>query len=323
MNAEEVCSGKGLFFIIGCGRSGTTLLKSILNGNKEVMVTPETFYYSSISKFEFILSKVDYATKVRLVLSRWWFKDIKVYAEKKEKKRCNKLGDWDDIFINILIKIAGERLEGLKCLGEKTPAHMYSIDRLKKNFPKAKIVQIFRDPRAVAASYKNQNFGHVTVSGSIREWVYAKNVHDRMLANSDYYFLRYEDLVLNPENELNKLCEFLGVDFCEGMLHFYNRKDLGFSKVQSHHLETKKPITIENKDKWVRYLSHIELNFLSYFVSEVAKDIGYEIEASQQASRAKLRLFDAINMGYEFLYKNFILRVLQKLKAIKSNRLRT
>ena len=52
---KNICQGDGLLFIVGCGRSGTTLLKTILNENKKVYITPETFYYNSISKYKFFL----------------------------------------------------------------------------------------------------------------------------------------------------------------------------------------------------------------------------------------------------------------------------
>jgi hypothetical protein len=123
--------------------------------------------------------------------------------------------------------------------GEKTPAHLYVVPKLLEWFPGSKIIHTFRDPRAVYVSEKRKydtrkKLSFVSVAlrrlGLIFElyasldiivaWRRAIRLHYQytQMYPNHYYFSKYEDFVLDPRNHLQRICDFLGVDFSEAML---------------------------------------------------------------------------------------------------------
>jgi len=123
-------------------------------------------------------------------------------------------------------------------LGDKTPAHLYHVPKLIEWFPESKVVHTFRDPRAILASewlkrtkkvpatfypvkpthplYSFTIVLHVTVT-----WLYAVRLHRRYKERypQNYRFLKFEDLVREPEKQIRELCAFLDIEFDSRMLN--------------------------------------------------------------------------------------------------------
>lgn len=102
---------------------------------------------------------------------------------------------------------------------EKTPDHIQHLDLIRKHFPSSPVIRIVRDPRDVALSLVKVPWGAKTYFEAIEYW---KGLDDKSKfffeQDPNSYTMRYEDLILSPEIELRKLCQFIGEDFEESML---------------------------------------------------------------------------------------------------------
>jgi hypothetical protein len=99
-----------------------------------------------------------------------------------------------------------------------------------------------------------------------------------------YYELRYEDLVANPQREIEKLCGFLRIDYSPQMLRYHEKSDEGFLK-QSTHAKTSRPITdeyvgmynqlnLEDRRLQITLLGDL-LGELGYSFTETPRTIGF------------------------------------------------
>ena len=98
---------------------------------------------------------------------------------------------------------------------EKTPAHGLCVAEILNCFPDAKIVNIIRDPRDVMISRMKLPWRKTNVMLEAQLWnryvTLDKSVG--MLNNSNYYEIRYEDILKDHESEFRKLYEFLSLRF--------------------------------------------------------------------------------------------------------------
>ncbi len=144
-------------------------------------------------------------------------------------------------------------------LGDKTPGHLYHVPTIMQWFPDARVVHTFRDPRAIMASeWKRLVSEHggrpigrcVSLIRSLAvafyvsvTWLHAVRLHRRYRDEypGRYYLSKYEDLVSRPEQSIQRLCAFVGIQYAEEMLvpgmvgsSFGVRKESGFDTEAIH-----------------------------------------------------------------------------------------
>jgi hypothetical protein len=131
---------------------------------------------------------------------------------------------------SIRVSPAGRPLEEFLAINGKTrwglkdPGLTYCLPRAFECFPAAKAVVIIRDGRAVASSYLRTGWGVATnaYTAALR-WVDEVTLQTRF-ANSRpdaCHQMRYEDLLARPEEQLQRMCAFLGEDFSPSMLRYH------------------------------------------------------------------------------------------------------
>ncbi|MEQ8409952.1 MAG: sulfotransferase [Erythrobacter sp.] len=115
--------------------------------------------------------------------------------------------------------------KGKSFIVEKTPRHIKVIDRVKRIAPRTKIIFMVRDGRDVSASlfkrFENE-------AASVDRWIEANEVVFAWESDPNAIMVRYEDLITQPETELQRLCAFLGVDYAPEMLQYHTKKRLWF-----------------------------------------------------------------------------------------------
>lgn len=120
--------------------------------------------------------------------------------------------------------------------GDKMPGNLYYVPTLINWFPDAKVIHMFRDPRAILASERKRlmdNHGPGLILKRIRPiysivvvlyvtltWLYAIRLHRIYSARypDNYCLCKYEDLIENPNGNIKRLCEYLGIGFDNRML---------------------------------------------------------------------------------------------------------
>lgn len=170
--------------------------------------------------------------------------------------------------------------EGKKIWGLKDPELTRYLKPLKQFLPEARFIIITRDPRAVVNSYIENKWGLGTnaYTGAQR---WRKEVEDQLAFEAELpgqvLRLRYEDLVLNQQEILESVCEFLGVEFEESMMDYADQKAFIIkSRENSNTFRAPDPALTK---KWRSQLSDHQVRVIDSVTREVMDVTGYQAES--------------------------------------------
>ena len=221
-------------FIVGCPRSGTTILARILDNHSLIAAGSETHFFNLLSKNKkhdwqnFDSDSIDnFFKQVRvedfcslLKVSLEEFKeqfsqtalDSSLSKTQANKKR---------VFDTMMLLLINKKQKILCC--EKTPQHFNNIEEILELYPDAKIIHLLRDGRDTVNSLIKMPWRPEGLLTNSRYWKrYARksiNIIDKYnKQEKNFHCLRYEDLLQTPQESLSKLCTFLEIEFEEAML---------------------------------------------------------------------------------------------------------
>lgn len=200
-------------FIVGFPRSGTTLLATMLSRHSSIAVPPETRFMEEV---------VDAARDPATMLARL-----------ADSRRCRDLGldntavaddflagppAYDRLFRILLESYATKA--GKDVIAEKSPIHLLHVPTLARWYPDARFLIVARDGRDCVLSLLKAPWAHDNVVRHAAEWRRRMGWARRLLADDagHLHMVRYEDLILDPERQLGRAMEFLGLAFESGQL---------------------------------------------------------------------------------------------------------
>jgi hypothetical protein len=193
-------------FIVGCPRSGTTMVQQALNRHSQIVVPPET---------KFFFSFVGHSHRAQHRHIDRLNADLKIKLPKPTKA----LRSEDDCrsFYEEMSRQYLERVgkPSVVCFGEKTPEHTGRLPRIRQLFPEAKILVLYRDGRDVAASLSRMPWMPSNLYVNFLVWLYYHWVvqNEKRKAAANLYFARYEDIVADPEKRLGAILQFLELPY--------------------------------------------------------------------------------------------------------------
>ncbi len=284
-------------FLVGLPRSGTTLLTAMLSSHSRLASGPETQFFEKISKKEFANclrdphwpeQAVDAICQLTLVgepvvelygLSR---EDIQSYLEKHPPSIKSMLESLTVQFSSVQNKPRWI---------EKTPNHLKFVREIRANFPEAPIIRIIRDPRDSAVSMTK--LPHTSDDPLVnlydcRMWY---DVSDAFLESDPlHYTVRYEDLIENPELTLRGICDFIGEEYENAMLHFAETSDQLRSDNEVWKKGTSKRLDPSRKAEWKKKLPPDLHAICSMLFAEYLKKFNYEVVAEANATQYVYKL---------------------------------
>lgn len=209
------------FFIVGSARSGTTLLRMMLNAHPQVAIPPESRFivelYPGIDEIE--VGRFLEALGSHRQFISWKLPIDLVAAELPEG------GTVSYATAAVAPYRAFAKTLGKQRWGDKTPRYVLDIPLLASLWPEARFIHLVRDGRNVALSYADVPFGPKTVAKAARLW--SKRVGAGVEAGTNlgdrYVEIRYEDFVTDPEVQARLLCGFLGLEYDAAMLEYTTR----------------------------------------------------------------------------------------------------
>jgi hypothetical protein len=190
----------------GCGSSGTTLLRAILDRHPAISCGPEsTVFLRRVSSPADIASRYGYPAD-----------------EVEAWQRCSRSqADFIDLFQSACLRRARKEV-----WGDKTPENVMRFDFVRRHFPRARLVHVIRDGRDVACSLRNQPWmkkpkraGGDMLGYCFDYWAERVAAGRRFHGDPQYIEVRYEHLVRRPEKTLRDLLSFLKLDWSDGVLH--------------------------------------------------------------------------------------------------------
>lgn len=238
-------------FIVGCPRSGTTLLQSMLYANPEIYSFPETHFFKilfSVGEQLTLRRKprglVQWLRFVkRDVAGRLEIVDYRRGAKAWKNMRFLPDEDLATVGKSISLKYNAEAFvrlvdaaslrAGRRMWVEKTPDHVFCVKRIQQYIPDAKFIHIIRNGPDTVASLVDagrkypEQWGRepaTLVEHSIRRWNNTARESYKYREDLRHCFVRYEELVSDPAKILSGLCGFLGCDFDEKMLTEHSEK---------------------------------------------------------------------------------------------------
>jgi len=154
---------------------------------------------------------------------------------------------------------------------------------LLSNFPESKYVYLVRDPRDVCLSFRKAKNIPVGLKSGLEIWLrdqteFIKNYG--FLKESDkIIYIKYEDLINDVQKQLNKVCEFLGVDYSPNMLNFYSSDiaRLNADKWQEWQ-NLNKPLMINNFNKFKIELKPFEVKYIEQHSRKLMEFFQYKLE---------------------------------------------
>jgi hypothetical protein len=210
-------------FIVGVGRSGTTLLRMLLDAHPALAVPPETWFGWKARQLETEGAGPADFQQALTSLATW--PDLGIsHAELGEI--VSEVRPWSLGGGLRAIFRAYARRHGKPRWGDKTPGNCLHMDVLSRLLPEARFVHILRDGRDVAVSMRGLHFAPRDRSaGAVAALWRDQIAQTRRLAGGleHYREVRYERLVGDPEAVLRELCDYLRLDFTPAMLRAHER----------------------------------------------------------------------------------------------------
>lgn len=273
-----------LFFLVGTGRCGSTLLQAMLTSHPNLYIPPELRYFGRHEpgvRFSDPLRDDQVEAYLALCRRDIWWEDMGLDAVAFEDAVRGGIRTSRDIYLWILGHVAMRRGNRKPRWGEKTPYYALLAEHIADLFPGARFIHLYRDPRDVAASYLEQYW--VQGGTALRVANHLRYVFRRLeeaakhIGPQRFCSVKYEDLVDHPERELRRLCDFLGEDYDPAMLQFAKREDAGYLEVE----EGWKGMTRQEltKDRVGRYRSRLtprQVWTVERRLGSILPQLGYE-----------------------------------------------
>ncbi|WP_028061304.1 sulfotransferase family protein [Candidatus Solirubrobacter pratensis] len=275
-------------FIVGCPRSGTTLLRRMVDAHPHIAMTRETHWIPKIPEQGIGLTPDGLVTPELLahLLDDWRFRRMEVDIPRLRRSVGSSGGISYSQFVTLVFDLFGER-EGKPLVGDKTPGYGGKIETLHALWATARFVHIIRDGRDVYLSLRDwrpEQFArvpatpaHDAVTSAASFWagrVQAAREGGRALGSGLYYEVRYESLVAEPDRECRALCRFLDVPEDDAMARFHEGRTRSVPG-----LDAKKawlPATKGLRD-WRSQMPPEEVERFEATAGGLLKDLGYPI----------------------------------------------
>ncbi|MBA3384882.1 MAG: sulfotransferase [Actinobacteria bacterium] len=271
--------------VLGVSRSGTTLLKAMLDAHSQLAIPSESYFLPQLWDRHGERPERDAFVEdlTRLERVREWGVDPEdVRARLPERPTFAEA-------IQSIYRLYAEA-RGKARFGDKTPLYMQHLDVLERAFPGARYVHIVRDGRDAAFSLlamtrkprfnlsRPRGVGDFAVAW--RREVRAAQVFGRTHA---YHEIRYEDLVEQPESRLREVCVFLGLEYEPAMLEYHRRED---PSLYADHPRLAEP-PVRDTRSWRREMRPADAELFEAIAGDLLAELGYERAHPRHGRRAR------------------------------------
>ncbi|HLM30993.1 MAG TPA: sulfotransferase [Solirubrobacterales bacterium] len=217
-------------FVVGVGRSGTTLLRMMLDAHPELAIPPETHFVNPLIQASGRLrfnARAAAKTIVHDERRRW--NDFGL-AEEELRAAMEGIRPFNTTDALRAFYLLYARKHGKERWGDKTPDYIRKMKKIQKSLPEARFIHVIRDGRDAGLS-QNRRIAQrgkepVPPREMARRWR-KRIVKSRIDAAEvgHYMEVRYEDLISDTETVLRRICEHVEIDYAPVMLRYHERAD--------------------------------------------------------------------------------------------------
>jgi hypothetical protein len=308
MNLNNKLDNLPLHFIVGAGRSGTTLLRAMLNAHPRISCTPEvkpimTFYhyanYSPLPKqliTDFVkFNKLRYGSKA---LKKKFdstqhggisFEDF-VAVLQNQLPTLN-YGNFCKLAL-LYLNRADKTIDNTDLLVDKNPGYTFNVEALLQLYPQAKVAVAIRDYRSYALSQKQSQANNLfsrflgrraTTSAYFWQLHYTEVIRLQQKYPGQISMIAYEDLITNKKDTLQSLCNFWQISLHDNMLHHEQHlttadepdDDTLSERQQKTKGDVSKTTFTNRLEAWKNELSPAEIQTCEAICGETGTQFGY------------------------------------------------
>ncbi|MFC9973454.1 sulfotransferase family protein [Spirillospora sp. NPDC127200] len=302
-------------FVIGCPRSGTTLLQLMLHSHPRIAIPAETRFllpaYTARCEFGDLNDREN-----RRALADWI-----------TGRRATKFGDLGLDAAEVTAEIvdgpptlgsalgtvfrAYARKHGSPRWGDKRPSYSKHVGTLLRMFPDAQFVHLIRDGRDCVASLKEMPWYKHDVHHAVAAWreaIDGGRRHAARLGPDAYYELQYERLVADPAEELTRLCAFLGEDFDAAMTRPQAIAQQTVPPQKKWHDRTRGAVNAGRVGSWATRLEPWEAGLAEAAFGERLVEYGYELSGAPRPSPSQLARYAKVSAHRKMAFRKAELR---------------
>ena len=290
-------------FIVGVGRSGTTMLRLMLDAHPELTIPPETHFVPALIDAIDGGATPEQAVEVMTAVRQWG----DLHTEPAEVlERWSALDEFEaGPALRAFYEIFPTRM-GKPRYGEKTPSYVRSMIKIEGVLAEARFIHVIRDGRDVALSRWKRTLGDkdpAPASKVAETWQRRIRRAQRHGSKVRHYLeLRYEDLVTDTEPNLRRICEFLELEWDPVVLRYYEgaadrmaemARDLpatdgkptrpGTERMQAHAM-TQKPPDPSAMYRWKEKMAPTDVADFDAAAGELLSELGYEVGTAAGAA---------------------------------------
>ncbi len=279
-------------FIVSAPRSGSTLLRLILNAHPRLAVPPPDWLFDLV--YPYLYSYGDLRQPAHLL------------ALAEDMLATPTVGKWpikpaaadlvaaavEPTFAGLYAALHREyaKTEGKSRWGEKTPRNSFWMDEIHALYPAAQFIHIVRDGRDQAIDISDSLLWPYAVYSGAYLWQrYVLSVRDfaRELPAGAFLEIRYEDLCAAPEPTIRKLCGFIGEAFDQRMLAPQDTPSARAWSEHPLHAKTARPISTQYCEMYRTRLPASDVAALDALIGPTLELFGYPAAGRSQPVAAR------------------------------------
>ena len=283
-------------FLVGVARSGTTLLRLMLDAHPELAIPPETHFIPQVIRACKEPEPHSAAFEAITTHRRWPDFGLDAGELRSAFERHPRLTAGDALreFYGLYASRHGKRR-----WGDKSTNYVRKMRPISRNLPEARFVHLIRDGRDVALSLSAVHFGPDSIAGAAEKWrdeiAKARRQGPRI---GHYTEVRYEDLVADPAPVLRRICDAVELPWDDAMLAYRDRagerigeivRDLDRDEGEGvsaevrarHQANVSEPLRSDRAARWRAEMDPGDLAAFEEIAGETLDELGYERGASR------------------------------------------
>ncbi len=274
-------------FVVGMPRSGTKLLREILNAHPKVAIPEaETEFLpwldGWVRRHGRPLDDAAFAALWRAIRDQQFFAYLAESGRRvdaAEWRRACTTHDVAGLFEGLVRAATGAAHGSGRIWGDKSPSYVGQLPLIRGLFPRARVLHLIRDVRDHCVSMRNA-WGK-DVARAAQRWVDGVTAARQFghAIGADYLELRYEDLIANPRASVTRVCEWLDLEFVPAMLELRaGVENLGDARGAA-------TIVGDNRGKYRGQLSERTLRTIEGLSGPLLTQLGYRLDFAPQPQR--------------------------------------
>jgi hypothetical protein len=292
-------------FVIGAVRSGTTLLRLMLDSHPDLAIPPETHFVPALIEASEDPGATAGSIADLLVSDRRW-QTFGLDADEM-RQRLLEIRPFDvSEGIRAFYGAYAEK-HGKTRWGDKTPQYARKMRVLDRRLPEAHFVHLIRDGRDAALSRRALKPDDRPIAYHANYWKSHVHAARRRRSRVGHYLeLRYEDLVMDTEAQLRRICDFLELPFDARMLDYHQgasdrvgefaraagsadgartpeRSTVPSAEYERRrHRLTSEPPRADRVARWRREMSAADIAEYERLAGDLLAELGYELATGQR-----------------------------------------